>query len=163
MKVVICVLNCLASIGQDISEDKYLLSLIEGKKKFEGWVQIELAKRLKKNHPEVFSEVHCEYKITPADIYADIFLINSETSSIFLEVKFVVMSNAVTNSRNSLRKQMLDNKEFGLSLGVAVLVSHYGNTWFKKEVKKIEKDLPVKLVETAFANQDFSIMLFKSR
>lgn len=155
------ILKSLKEISTNIKGNPFLIQLISKGQKFEGWVQIELAQRLVDMDPENQNKVFCERRVDRGNSFADISLIKPGKENIYIEIKFLVMGRAITDSRNSLIKQMKDNSKSGISYGVAFFVSAKGEDWYKEERNQIFDNKDIFLVDEVSNAPAFSIALFK--
>jgi hypothetical protein len=130
-------IECLETVGNKISNCKYLTGLLKNGKKFEGWFQVEFAKVLNKKADDFrANEVLVEHK-TDRGFYVDVCIRQENENDIAVEIKFIVKSRAITKSRESLLDQIKNNSESHQSFGVAVLVAPDEKSWFNDELERI--------------------------
>jgi len=141
-KIKSVLIECINEVAKDILNDEFLKCLCEKRKKFEGWVQIELAKRLnsKKNQEKGIKDIKIE-EVSDNNSSSDIQIITEYNFKIIIEIKFLIVSKSITNSRESLICQINKNyRDDCCSWGLAFMINDNKDRqkWFRKEIEMIE-------------------------
>jgi hypothetical protein len=144
-------------VGHHLTEE-WFLNIIKSGKKFEGWLQVELAHKLSKSNPAI--EVEIEKSIEKHNSADISFKINQET--IYIEIKLISKNKSITTSRTTLFNQMSRNRKLGRSLAIVFLASNDDQVWIENEIKRlVSKDKKMIHLGSLYANELFSFNLFE--